>query len=302
MGRRGLAAALVFVSASLGLGSPRLARAGEPGAAALAYDRGAAAYDRGDYPTAATELARADELSPNDVALTLAIGAALRTGDAVLTMTLVDRAESRRPRAKDLDAMTDAARRKVAGSVGKLRILCPKAPCEATLDGAAFEAGKNRGRFVRVGPHHVAVTPLSPDGSAGATEPETFDVSIEGGKTVELIATARFDKTPAPAAAPADRRLSPTWFWLGAGATAVLGAASVVSGVDTASKHDAFARDRSNADAADAGRSADHRTTGLVIGTAALAVITGAVGLWLVDWKQGQGPNRARIGLAGASF
>jgi hypothetical protein len=300
MGRRGLAAALSFVL--LGLGSPRPAWGAEPGAAAQAYDRGAAAYDRGDYPIAATELARADELSPNDVALTLAIGAALRTGDAVLTMTLVERAESRSSRAKDLDAMTDAARRKVAGSVGKLRILCPKAPCEATLDGAAFAAGKDRAQFVRVGPHHVAVTPLSPDGSGRAAEPETFDVAIEGGKTVELIATARADKPQPPAGGRADRRLSPTWFWVGAGATAIVGAASVVSGVDTASKHDAFARDRSNADAADAGRSADHRTTALVIGTAALAVVTGVLGLWLVDWKQGQGTTRARIGLTGASF
>src|SRR5262249_30308245 len=77
------------------IGSMRAAHANEPplDAARQAYDRGATAFDNKDYATAARELARADDLVPNNVALVTALKAALRADDAVLGMTLAERAD-----------------------------------------------------------------------------------------------------------------------------------------------------------------------------------------------------------------
>ncbi|HVM68469.1 MAG TPA: hypothetical protein VM204_01365 [Gaiellaceae bacterium] len=247
--------------------------------AAEAYDKGAAAYDKGDFAVAATQLARADEIAPSAVTLELALGAALRADDAALGMTLVERVEKRRG-TKALDRLADAARRRLASRVGKLGVTCPRAPrCDVTLDGERFEPGAPR--YVAVGAREVSV-------ALGAA-PQRFDVTIEPGKTVELVPTAPAVAASSPAAPAAggaetpprgpdeaaDVRvtsgLSPTWFWLGVGLTAVAGGAA----------------------AADAGRSAEQRTVVLLAGAGALALATGALGLFFVDWSGGRGSGAA---------
>ncbi|MDI1452178.1 hypothetical protein QHF85_49515, partial [Polyangium sp. 6x1] len=73
-----------FAAAALVLLCAAPSRAAEPAAteAKAAYDRGAAAYERGDMATAARELARADALAPNPVALASALRAAIEGDDA----------------------------------------------------------------------------------------------------------------------------------------------------------------------------------------------------------------------------
>src|SRR5262245_55502094 len=102
---------LVAVSLLVMAGAGR-SEAGSPSPnteAHAAYERGAAAFDRGDYPTAAKELARADALFPNVVALTTAIKAAILADDPALAMELADRTESR-PVEATLSAVTQSAR------------------------------------------------------------------------------------------------------------------------------------------------------------------------------------------------
>ena len=82
-------------------------------AAREAYDRGAAAYDAGEYARAAAELARADEILANDVALELALKAAVKADDPRFAMTLVARADARQPTG-NLAAARDAARARMA--------------------------------------------------------------------------------------------------------------------------------------------------------------------------------------------
>src|SRR5688572_108186 len=89
-------------------------------AAKRAYDRGAAAYDSGDYAVAAAELTRADEIVASDVTLELALRAAVKADDPRLSMRLVDRAEGR-TKSASLTAAADAAKAKMAPRTGRVR-------------------------------------------------------------------------------------------------------------------------------------------------------------------------------------
>jgi hypothetical protein len=250
--------------------------------AAAHYDRGASAFDRGDFPRAAAELARADELAPNGVTLELALSAVLKTDDAALAMTLAERADTREF-TKKLDAAAHAARRKFAARVGRLSVVCPQAPCSASLDGAAFEIG--RVQYVAVGRHEVKIV--------RGTRVETDSIDVAAGKTIQLVPKAIEEKprdTPPPPA-PKDEAttVEPLWFWVGVGITATFGAASIVSGVDALNRHDDFESDRSDADAAAGGRSAQTRTNILFVATGVAAAATAAVGIFLVRWNGTKG-------------
>jgi len=260
--------------------APSLARADAKEDAAQAYDRGARAYDRGDYALSAGELARADELAPNAVTLELAIAAAIKADDAALGMTLVERASTRRG---IKETVLLGARKKLGPKVGRLAVRCT---CDVTLDGARIAAET---RFVTVGAHVVTMTQGS--------RTERVDVVIEPGKTLEIAptpvlperTTERVLAPPPPPPAPPvneERGLSPVWFWTGLGLTAVAAGAGGLSALDTASKHDAFLRDRSDVDAANAGRNAETRTYVLFATAGVLAIATTIVGLALVRWER----------------
>jgi hypothetical protein len=198
-GLRGLAAAFILVASGL---VPGRARADEEKTkdARAAYDRGAHAYDSGDYRLAVVELARADGLAPNDVALELALRAAIRQEDASIAMTLVERAEQRGSQGKMADA-AQAVRDKFSALGGKITFTCP-APCSATIDGAPLQAGSSRwyvgGRHdvvivqdgvaahqvVELAPGSVRmVGPLPPPASAGSPSTSEAAASRTGGSS-----------------------------------------------------------------------------------------------------------------------
>jgi len=276
---------------------PRVALADAEEDAAAAYDRGAAAYDRGEFAVAAKELARADELAPNDVTLELALGAVVRTTDAILGMTLVERAESRPRASKRLTTATDTARTRFAGSVGKVDVVCAAAPpCEAAIDGVPLVP--NRAALVAVGKHRVSI--------ARSGTREEHDVTVDPGKTVELIETAAPPPvTPPPVAtvAPTSSESSgvrPVWFWAATGLTVAVGAATALSALDTASTYDQFASDRSNVDLSNSGRSAERRTIALGVVSGVLAAGTIVLGAFFVDWhgssRSARAPRPTRLG------
>src|SRR5687768_1985938 len=128
--------AFVLVCASIAHAEP------DVDSARSAYDRGAAAYDRGEYPLAAAELARADELAANDVALELALKAAVKAEDAPLAMTLAARADGRQGNAA-LRSARDAARARMASRTGRVVVTClPSTICNATFDDVPYPTGR----------------------------------------------------------------------------------------------------------------------------------------------------------------
>ncbi|MEJ7733098.1 MAG: hypothetical protein WKG00_28365 [Polyangiaceae bacterium] len=147
--------------------------------------------------------------------------------------------------------------------------------------------------------------------------------SVAGGASIAVAGTARDAvaappaagaRQPAPPAAtralPAAARaaraadetpggISPLWFWVGVGATAALGGATVGSGVDTLAKHDDYLNTR-QAGGDEAGRRAETRTNVLLGTTVAAGVATGLLGLLAVRWssapprRTGAAPARPR--------
>jgi hypothetical protein len=274
-------------------GAPGAARADDPEAARAAYDRGAAAFEAHRYAEAAAELARADALAPNPIALGNALKAAELADDPVLAMTLADRAELR-PGAGE--AALTAARRvreKMAARVGKLSIRCAAARgCAVTVDAEPFPVEQQR--WIKAGTHAVEIT----SGAAAGR----YTVTVEAGQTLAWSEPASAAPppppppvTPAPSPPPEPppppppRGISPAWFAVGAGLTAVAGGFLVASGVDTLGKHSDYVGFKT-ADPGP-GQAAQTRTNVLVGVTAALGVATAAIGIFAVRWSASPGPR-----------
>jgi hypothetical protein len=284
--------------------APTVARAQTKDAvdeARAAYDRGAKAYDAGEYGRAVTELTRADEILPNPTVLELALKAAVKADDPAAGMTLVDRATSRGLSGAAIDKQVKAAREKLAGRAAQLTIRCP-APlfCKATVDGVLVPIDART--WVRAGDHEVEIVA---DGT-----PQKIPLHLEPGAQVETGPTRAtpitIDKptptatpTPTPSApAPKDDEagLAPVWFWASGALTVAFGGLTLWSGLDTKSTHDAFVSSPSDQLEAQ-GKSAQTRTNVFAIATAAAGITTGVLAFY-VRWS-GPTKTRAQVGLAG---
>lgn len=261
---------------------------GDLTAARNAYDRGAASYDAGEFALAAAQLAQADAILPNDVALELAIKAAAKANDPILVMELASRADGRS--SASLAAVRDEARAKAAGRVGRVNVSCPPdATCTTTLDDAPFPP--NQTRWVLVGEHRVVV-------DAGGQK-QAFRVRIDPGANVPVVAAAPLT-TPTPPtsrdspptslapARDASSGVSPVWFWTTAGISAVVGGLTIASAVDTRNTYEAFSS-RPSPSLSNEGVDAQLRTNLLLAGTAASVIATAVVGIFFVRWS---GPAR----------
>jgi hypothetical protein len=283
--------------------SSRAAADGNP-EAREAYDRGTAAHHRKDFAEAATDFALADALSPSDVALRAALDDAVLADDPALGMALVERS-GRAPVQGALSETVAIARERFRGRAGRVAIHCPPSHrCLATLDGHTVDTAK--AAWATSGQHTLLVQvddaaqprliEIKPD--------ETLDVTPALGPT----STPPVDAVPVPALVPLPaapqtvppvvegRRtgLSPVWFWLGTGATALSGGATLASGLDTLSKHQSFVDARCPVAGSSAcntlstsGTSAQTRTDVLVGVTAAVGVATVVV-LLFTRWGSGE--------------
>lgn len=289
------ARSLRWAALAFGLGAwTSDARAEDPrlSEARVSYRAGAQAYDAGDFGVAGPAFARADTLAPNETALRLALVSCARVEDAVLCMNLVERARAR-------DALSDvreSVAARFAGRVARVVVSCGDAAptCTARLDGVEVAAGP---AWTLPGAHVLEL------GAGVAAERRT--ITLDAGASLTVVVPVTRDRALAvPAARPApstavvvppptapeaispssSRRLSPVWFWTLAGLTAAGGAASVASGLDTLDQHASFARAPTNSAAA-AGHDAQARTNVLIIGTAAFAAVTAALGVFFVRWS-----------------
>lgn len=246
-----------------------------------AYDRGIAAFQRGEFAAAAREFATADALVPSRVALHAALDAAIRADDPVLGIELLDRV-ARAPTDAALETTARDARAKFARRTGRVSVVCGASPCRATIDGAAVDGGARV--VLRVGPH-VAI--VESDGRR-----ERRDVDVPPDDTVVLSPSGVGVAAPPPTRPRASGGVSPVWVYFGIGATAIVGGLGIASGIDTAKKHSNFVNagcDRGGPGcltSANDGSSAQTRTNVLLGVTAALAVTTAAIAIFAVRWKK----------------
>lgn len=253
------------------------ARADDASDARSSYAQGKLAYDGGDFATASHAFADADAKVSNPRVLELALAAAVRSNDPVFGMSLVERAEAR-----GMNAAVKVARETFTTRVGAVLVQCPEpVRCSATIDGLPVSPGVT---WWGVGGEHSVV--LDADGNV-----ETHPIQVTPGKTTEVYPSPVVKNiTPEPAVTmtpepdtsyppvASTKRLSPTWFWIGASATAVVGAAAIASGVDTLARHDDLQTDRTDQSAASNGQAAETRTNLLIGGTIVVAVATAVAG------------------------
>ncbi|HRI62618.1 MAG TPA: hypothetical protein PK156_00225 [Polyangium sp.] len=235
--------------------------------ARAAYTRANEANERGDYGTAARELALADELAPNSVTLKAALEAALDADAAVLGMELVARADKRNESGETAQVV-ETVRKRFSGRTGRLLVICSgTTPCQATFDGEAIAVGNER--FVPTGKHRLIVS------RGAATEQRDINVEPRGLTTVNGPEQASAQGSGSGSSA--------VWFVAGLAATVAAGVGTSILGAGTKERHDAFVEARCAepgpasmcAQLANDGQSAQARTN-------LLAGLTGVLGLTTV--------------------
>ena len=253
-------ASLLLASALLLASRP--ASAQDTAHAKEAYDRGVAAQAKGDFARAAREFALADTLAPSPAALQAALDAAVDGDDPVIGGELLERSKRVTPPIpKTLGQSIDAAKKKLGGRAGRVRVTCPAgATCTATLDGRSFDAKTTA--WSTLGPHTLVV---QVDG-----EPQTKGVDVKADETLDFAPARNAAAAPLPSpsrpqpipgttlpapavAVPvtpanepahahraADSGLPPIVFFVGVGVTVLAGAATTYFMVSAKSKHDDF--------------------------------------------------------------
>lgn len=308
-----LASNEAYAQSTPGKDTPTWGDAGAMTRARAAYDRGKRAHAAGDHAAAARAFAEADALVPEAASLEAALESAMRADDAVLGAELLDRGESRSVD-EGLRKTMSTAKARFAGRTGIVKAECAgQTPCLVSIDGVASDGA--RPVHVKIGPHSVVVQRGAErierlvDVGAGATVIVPPPAAGETPKPPVVAPPPRTAPTPnPPPETPSSGGLSPMWFVVGVGATAVAGGFALINGLDTLSKHDRFAegncltsstgRRAGDCDSiASDGTAAQTRTNiGIVLG-AAFAVATTALGIWAIQWRDG---TTARVGaLAG---
>ena len=276
--------------------------------AAQAYDRGAAAFDAKDFGRAAEEFSKADTLAPNTLALQLALDSAMRAGRAALVMDLATRAEARTsgPQSSGatpaLTALIARAHSEFEERTGTLTIQCaPPRVCSARVDDRAWPV--NTRTWIGVGRHVLSMRIDGREEHRDVVIPPREQMEVKPDPTPTVVQYPSSKNTisyPSTQRNPQEnqgnsngsRHMSPTWFWVGASATAVLGGLAIASGIDTNAKHDEFELNRTSDRASD-GRGAQTRTNVLLGLTAIGAVATATLAVFFVDWSHHRTPGRA---------
>jgi hypothetical protein len=293
-------ALLVCVSVA-GLVEARPARADGKADARALYDQGAAAFNAGDYPRAASLLADADALAPNPMVLELALGASLRADDAVLGEDLALRLDARRGSAAATELSTRVHDR-FRSRVGRVRIVCREnRPCAAHLGSmrwlggelhavapgivdVVFDESASHVRIdVRAGSVADLLEPLRP--APDAVPPPVQDTPKHAGSLGETAVSP--GGQPRTGGLPG-RVVPVVAFWVGAALTASLTAATIGSGIDTQARRDDFLASRTLANQS-AGESAVTRTNVLLASTLIAAGATAVLGVLFTRWRSSPG-------------
>jgi hypothetical protein len=276
-------------------------------AAAEAFDHGRDAYKAGRYGEAAEQFERADANAPSSTALELAIKARDKAGEldraATLALLAVELYASEvQSEETGLGKIAPSILERARQELYELDVQCSEA-CEL-VDGRKLvhgEAMTQRAIFLSPGDHTLIA-----GWSEGRTQQKT--VTATAGASGELAfeappipekPAAQPEPADTPPADPVDEApkesggWSPTVFFVGVGLTAAAGGVTVWSGIDTKNNPGPEAV-TNGCDAGDTecdlyekGRSKQLRTNILIGVTSGLAVATGLVGAFAIDWGSG---------------
>jgi hypothetical protein len=141
----------------------------------------------------------------------------------------------------------------------------------------------------------------------GAAEPPTEGPGLAPSPPSQTSPAAPAHDRPTGAQTEERDGLSPTWFWIGVGATTLLSGITLWSGLDTKARHDDYVNGGRNDDSLRSdGESAQQRTNLLLAGTGIAAIVTASIGLFGVDFGSSSvkasitpDPKLPKLGLEG---
>jgi hypothetical protein len=271
--------------------------------AARAFEEGQRAQLHRDYARAAELFELADRSAPNAAALRSAIRNFDAAGNPAHAATLAARALERYPNDAETRKLAERINARLAPTLGELVVKCASA-CALVLDGGATSDAPSAAHRVFVLPGDHAVIARFNDGrsasrSVTATAGATSELAVEPPPVVVAAApttTPSTNEAPASAVTDAqpelstvapkrDRRLNPAVAIVGLAVTAGLAGALIWSGLDTLSARDRYKANPTQAGYND-GVDREHRTDGLIAGTAAVGVATIAIAIFATRWHR----------------
>ncbi|MBK8937108.1 MAG: hypothetical protein IPM79_05565 [Polyangiaceae bacterium] len=243
---------------------------------------GEAAFARGDFTLAGRSFEAANELDAQPTSLFNAARSWERAGEPQRAANLYRRfVDGAPPDTPNRDRATQSLS-ELAAQLGRLEVIAPGA-ASLSIDGKPAASGAV---FVNPGGHLLTAT------FPGTTTEER--VTVEAGKslTVLLQPQPAAITTPAPPIeppAPARTGVSPWLFGGFVAATTLSGGLLLWSGIDTVIARDDYlkmsvAEQRLNYDD---GRAKQDRTNVLIGVTSGLAVTSGLIALFAIDWGHG---------------
>jgi hypothetical protein len=278
------------------------------------FEAGTQAFEKGDFTAAASAFQLALSERPHPVIrfnLALSFARLGRPSAALeqLSLVLSDPAAD-----KELRARAEREQRSATQAQSRVTFRLSDPTRESVeLDGSAIRLAGQGELSLDPGTHHVRII----SGSSVVLDQE---LELSPGERVELRVgerSRRIDVVVVPDAAhpkpvektssstaplqPPRAKLSPVWFYAGAGVTVALTGLTVWSGLDTKSAFKSYERDlpRLNQGQADArvhdGQSLELRTDLLLAGSLLCGAGSAVLGIWFVDFGQ---KRQASVGVA----
>ncbi|RYZ10182.1 MAG: tetratricopeptide repeat protein [Myxococcales bacterium] len=279
------------------------------------FERGAQAFEKGDFAGSATEFEAALAQRPHPVirfnfALALARLGRPSAAIAQLRQVIEDPATD-----KELRGRAERERKSAEQALSRVTFRLSDPTRERVeLDGARVDLAGQGELSIDPGMHHVRVISNSSvvlDQDLDLAPGERVELRVgERSRRIDVVvvpdaAPAAPSATPpvvVPAPQPADSgKLPPTWFFVGVGATVALGGLTVWSGLDTQRAHDDYERDLPRLTQGEAdervkdGHSLELRTNLLLAGTLVAGAGTAVLGVWFTSFS---GKAQAAVGVA----
>lgn len=263
-------------------------------AAEVDFNRGREAYKQGSYTEAAEYFESADAHAPNDRVLELAIGARDKAGAIDRAATLAQLGLDRYPNSERMKKVATPLIEKAKKEFLTLTAACDEA-CNL-IDGSRIVPGKpatKRTLFITPGDHSIRAVwsddrgvSKNVSGNAGETTAVEFKAPPIPKKKIAKVEEE--EPKEKVVQRPETDGLPPTFFFIGAGVTVALGAATVWSGLDTVNNPGKQAvQDRcidADCELYKNGRARQLRTNILIGATSVVGAATAVVGILLTDW------------------
>lgn len=294
---------LAAISALAVASIARIADAAEPSvddvkAAEADFDAGRESYKAGDYAEAAEHFESADGHAPNEKVLELAISARDKAGNQDRAATLAQLGLETYPNSERLKKIAAPLVDKGHAELLQVTVECDEA-C-TLLDGTRIVHGPAAQRRI------VFLTPGDHTIRAGWSSERTLSQNVTG--NAGEAASLTFAAPPVPkndvgaslSTTPgADtgvhsslRVIPPLYFYIGVGATAVLGGVTIWSGIDTLNNpgkdkvRNACLNNLPTCDSLfNQGTNAELRTNILIAATSVVGVATAVVGIFFTDFS-----------------